>query len=457
VTGVRDRVATLIEKARHGDLVSESAWSLGLELATMVGMFVSFALLGSHLGPERFAPYVALYAIVAPLVTLAASGVGLALLQHVVRDKEPLDESVRSCLSLTVLLGGGLTVVGGLLAFVIVDGMSGVAIVSLLVTEFVTTPLVMVVAFTVQAATSYTESAKIRIVFVVARMGLVVVLFVAGSLNFTSLGVFSLASTTVFAAVLLHRASRRFGFAFIPGPIRLHHLRTNVVYSVGISAASLNNDGDKIVLAANNLTVDTGLYGAAYKVVNLGLVPVSSIVASSHRRFLEHAEGVKGQHLRRAIKFAVVTGGYGAVIAVVMMLAAPLLPWLLGEEWEGSVTMIRWLSPLVLLRSVAMFPINALMGLRKTFARSVIIVVNAVVALLAYVVLIPAHGWKGGVYGTMVSEVLLLGSTWTALVVYQRRADRDDAGPASSEIDAPAIDLLDPASPTEPYEPSASP
>lgn len=422
---VRSRAEAAIEKARSGGLATESAWGLALEMATMLGMFVSFALLGRNLGPDGFSPYVALYAIVAPLVTLAASGVGLALLQHVVRDHEPLEQTVRSCITLTLVLGTALTVIGGLIAFLVVDGMSGLAMVTLLVTEFITTPLVMLAAFAVQAATSFKGSAQIRIVFTVARMVLVIVLFIAGSLDFTTLGVFSLASTAVFAAVVLRLVGARYDFPFTPGKVHLHHFRTNVVYSIGISAASLNNDGDKIVLAANNFRIDTGLYGAAYKIVNLGLVPVSSLVSSSHRRFLEHEEGVRGQHLRRAVKFAAVTGAYGVVIATLIMVCAPLLPVLLGEEWDGSVTMVRWLAPLVLFRSMAMFPVNALMGLGKTFARSAIIVVNAVVAMAIYIVLIPGQGWKGGVYGTLISEVLLLASTWTALVVYQRRADRE--------------------------------
>ena len=455
MSDLRARAKAAIDKARHGGLASESAWGLGLELVTMLGMFVSFALLADHLGPEGYAPYVALYAIVAPLVTLAASGVGLALLQHVVRDREPLERTARSCITLTFVLGAALTVVGGLIAFAIVDGMSVVAMVTLLVTEFVTTPLVMVAAFAVQAETSFKMSAQIRIVFMSIRMILVIVLFLAGSLNFTSLGVFSLASTAVFAVVVLRHVSRMYGFAFVPGKVDVHHFRTNVVYSVGISAASLNNDGDKIVLAANNFKVDTGLYGAAYKIVNLGLVPVSSLVSSSHRRFLEHEEGVKGQHLRRAVKFAAVSGAYGLVIAVVMMAGAPLLPVLLGDDWEGSVTMIRWLSPLVLFRSMAMFPINALMGLGKTFARSVIIVANAAVAMGLYIALIPSRSWKGGVYGTLISEVLLLGSTWTALVIYQRRADREIDASAPPDADGPTdAELLADLEPYEPYSPS---
>jgi len=124
------------------------------------------------------------------------------------------------------------------------------------------------------------------------------------------------------------------------------------------------------------------------------------------------------------VRFAGATGAYGVAFAVVIVLAAPLLPILVGEDFKGSVNMVRWLSPLVLLRALTMFPLNALMGLGKTFLRSVIIVVNAIVAMIIYFALIPRWGWEGAVVGTMVSEGTLMISTWTALIMYQRRADR---------------------------------
>lgn len=418
------RYSLFVGRLRGGGLATESVWGLAVELSMMVSMILTFTFLGRSLGPTGYAPYVTLYAIVSPLVTLAASGVTLALLQHAVRDREPLPETARSCLSLSLLLGGLLTLLGMVVASFIVDDLAFVAIISILLTEFVTTPVVMVAATTVQAATGYIGAAKIRIALVGARVVLVGVLFVTSSLSITSLGVGSLVISGAIALVVLRRVGSSYRFLFRPGRVKLHHLKTNAVYSVGISAASLNQEGDKAVLAANHFVEDTGLYGAAYRIVNLGMVPVSTLVNVSHKRFLEHEEGSRGQHLRRAVKFAGLTGLYGLFVAVVLVIAAPLLPLLVGDEFEGSVEMVRWLSPLVFLRAVTMFPLNGLMGLGKTFLRSLIIVVNAAVAMAMYIVLIPRHGWSGAVAGTLVSEGLLLMCTWGALIHYQRLADR---------------------------------
>ncbi len=418
------RVVSLAGRLRRGGMAGDSAWGVGLELVMMVSSLLTFFMLARSLGPEGYGGYVALYSIVGPLVTLCASGVTLALLQHVVRDREPIAETARSCVSITLVVGAVLTVGGVFVAMAVVDDISNVAIVSVLVTEFITTPLLMVGATSVQATERYRGAAQIRIALFAVRILIVIALYAADRLTITSLAVGVLISSSTLAVIVLARLGRRYGFWFGPGPVRLRHLRTNIVFSVGISAASLNNEGDKFVLSANNFQRDTGLYGAAYRIVNLGMVPVSSLIDVTHRTFLEHEEGVKGQHLRRAVRFARVAGAYGVVVGLLLILVAPLLPVVVGDDFDDSVVMVRWLAPIILLRAMTMFPLNALMGLGHTLLRSVVIVTNAVIAIVLYVILIPTHSWKGAVAGTLISETLEMISIWGALVWCQRKADQ---------------------------------
>ena len=374
---LRARLRALIVRLRGSGLAAESAWGLVLELATLVGMVLSFTLLGRSLGPAGYGGYASLYAIVGPLVTLAASGVVLALLQHVVRDLEPLAQTARSCLTLTLVLGVLLTVVGGGIASLVVESLTAVAITTILLTEFVTSPMVHVAATTVQAATGFTGAAKIRLVLVVARAMVLVALFLANSLTVATLGVCMLLVSGVLAIVSLHQVGGQYGFAFTPGRVHVSHLKTNLLYSSAISASSLNNDGDKLVMAANGLVVDTGLYAAAYRIVSFGMIPIGSLVAVSHRRFLEHEEGVRGQHLARSLRFGAVSGGYGLVFGSRCSSPPPCCRWCWVPDFEGSVVMVRWLTPTVMMRSLAIFSLNGLMGLGRVGLRSVIVIVNA--------------------------------------------------------------------------------
>jgi O-antigen/teichoic acid export membrane protein len=306
-------------------------------------------------------------------------------------------------------------------------------------------PLVHVAAATVQAVTGFTSSARIRLVVLGARIVVLVLLFATDSLTIATLGLSMLLVSAVVGVESLRRVGQRFEFEFRPGPVRWIHFRSNLVYSAGISADALGNEGDKLVLAANRLVVDTGLYAAAYRIVQLGIVPVGSVMQATHARFLRHDEGVTGQHLARAKRYAAVGGGYGLVFAIGISLMAPLLPLVVGQDFEGSVEMVRWLSPIVLLRAVGSCSVNGLMGLGRVTLRTVLIAANAAFALVLYVVLIPRWGWEGAAIATVVSEALSVVMTWTALVVCQRRDDRAlsvdgqprDEDPLGSEDTAP--------------------
>jgi len=433
-----------LQRLRRGGTATDSVWGIGVELTTMASMMLTFVMLGRSLGPGGYGSYVVLYSIVSPLVTFGASGVTLALLQHVVRDHEPLGATARSCMTVSLAFGALLTGVGAVVAFLIVDGLAGIVMLVILVSEFVVSPLIVIAAVTNQAANSFSGASRVRMSQAAAKALLVTTLYAAGELSIRTLGIGSLCVNIVLALVVLHRVGRRYGFRFAPGRPRLAHVRTNLVYSVGISAASLNNDSDKTVLGANNLTEQAGLYGAAWRVVSLGVIPISSLSNASHREFLLHEEGVRGQHLRRAIRYARIGGVYGAAAGLVLALVAPLLPVVMGDGFRESVSIVRWLSPLIFLRAMTIFPLNALMGLGYTMFRSVVIVVTAAVAIALYVVLIPAHGWRGAAAGSLISETIEMIVIWSALEWAQRRSDRAiigesrDGGAGTSHSAEPA-------------------
>jgi O-antigen/teichoic acid export membrane protein len=418
---------------------------MGYEVASLLSTLLAFVLLSRTLGTEGYGDYASLYALIAPLITLAGSGMTLALLQHAIRDGEPLGPTARSCLSLALLIGLGLTVVGtGATQWILHLELSLVAITTLLLVEFVITPAMHIAAATVQIGTGFVGAAQIRLVFIVARTVILIGLAVTDELTLTNLGVLSAVVGAVLVMAILPRVGRRYDFAFFPGHMFRRHLKSNVIYSTAISASALSNDGDKVVMAANGLRVETGLYAAAYRMVTFAMLPVASVVTAAHGRFLEHEEGVKGQHLKRASKFGIVSLGYGVVSAVGLFLVAPILPLIVGEDFEGSVQMVRWLAPVCLVRSLSIFSLNGLMGLGHHVLRTSLILGNACIAMVIYLVLIPRYGWEGAAVGTLLGESIEVASTWTALVICQRRADR-------------AIDAAAAASAATPDEPAGDP
>lgn len=90
-----------LKKLRQSGLVGESSvGARGLQVTALLGTILSFMFLGRSLGPEGYGGYASLYVYRWPSGDTRRFGVTLSLLQHVMRDGEPLERTARSCLTL---------------------------------------------------------------------------------------------------------------------------------------------------------------------------------------------------------------------------------------------------------------------------------------------------------------------------------------------------------------------
>ncbi len=404
-------------------VVGDTGWAVVLELVRIASTLVSFTLLGRTLGADGYGSYAALYAIIGPMSALASSGIGLALLEHIIRDGEDQERTFRSCLSLTLVLGSALVVLGTGLASLIVD-LSISTIAAVFALEMLAFPVFLTAASIVRVRDGFGAEARYRTIAHLSRAIVLVVLFASDSLTIASYGVTNLVVTLVLGRLMVSLVSRRYKLKTRPGKIQRHHLKTSAVYSVGIVGLSIQTDGDKLLLASYGQTVATGLYSAAYRVVQLGLLPITAIVGATHHRFLSHDADRRGEHFGRALALSKIAFVYGTVVGVGLVVVAPLVPVLVGSEFDESVQIVRWLAPLVVIRGLAIFPLNGLMGLGKTSLRTGLLLASSALSLAIYVALIPSHSWRGAVIGTLVGEVALALTAWIALDYYQQRHDR---------------------------------
>jgi O-antigen/teichoic acid export membrane protein len=420
----------LVRGLGRRDLAKDTILGLVYEGSLLASTLLSFSLLGRSLGAEGFGDYASLYAIAAPLITLASTGVALAQAQHVIREHEDLAATTQSCFTLSLTGGVLMTLVGTALAVLIVDGVPLRAIVPIFLLEFVSYPAVLIAANTVQVREGYAASTPVRLIPIGVRIVILLTLFALDRLTIAALGTTYLVATVLLGVVQIGRVGRRYGIAIRPGRVHLRHLKSSVVYSAGVSGFAVQNDGDKTVLQAYNYKTDVGLYSAAYKIVQFGLIPVNAFMSVTHNRFLVHDDDVKGQHLRQAIRFGGLCALYGLIFGACVAIGAPIITVVVGSEFEGSVSIVRWLAPLVLLRSLMIFPMNGLMGLGYTRLRTGLLLGGAALSLALYIILVPIWQWRGAAAGTLIGEGVLAAAAWVCLVRLERRHD--------ASLDAPA-------------------
>lgn len=422
--GMTDTMRRLRLGLRPGGIGSDTVWALGVETLTLAVGVLSFALLGSGLGAAGYGDYVAIFAVTGTIGTVATSGTGLALMHHALREHEDASTVARSMLTFGTAAGVVLGVLAVVVIGVVVDSISTTTAIAFVGAEMVAAPMIWVASDLVRVRVGFGPASRMKMVLPLSRAVLLVVLSLAGLLRLDVLGPTMLVLTVGVGLVLLVAAGRTVGIAIGPGRVVGAHAASASLYAVGLSALAFQNDGDKALMAAAAPPLEAGRYAAAYKIVQFGLLPMGSLLASSHQRFLNHADGVAGQHLRRTLRYSSVALGYGLVFAIATATAAPLLTRLLGDDYADAASTIRLLSPLVLARSVSLFALNGLLGLGRTGARTTLLVVGAAVAMLLYVALIPRFGTAGAVTATLLSEVIVAVAAWALLVRFQRREDR---------------------------------
>jgi len=94
---------------------------------------------------------------------------------------------------------------------------------------------------------------------------------------------------------------------------------------------------------------------------------------------------------------------------------------------------LRWLSPLILIRTIHYFLSNSLTGADLQGLRSVIQVGAAALNVLLNLWLIPAYSWRGAAWASLASDGMLALGIAAAILLMCRRSKSADVVPCGAE------------------------
>jgi len=415
---------------RLTSIVRDTGWTGTAEVVNLVTSFLILNVLIRTLGPVGYGRYVAIAALAAILVTLSSTWVVMVLLQQGLQQRRPLRQAHGEALSLAFWAGVLAFVLGLGLSRLLLPGLSLAVVAAFVGGELLAGVLIQVSAAAVQVSDGLPAATRLRLVQTLSRFFVVLVLSLLGAFDLPALGAALLATYATVGLVVYLRTVRRLGLRLLPGRLTRSGVRDGLPYAGVLVSLAIQEDSDKILLVRFADDVDAGLYAAAYRLVQLGFIPIRALLASSHPRFLVDTPGQQGEHLGRAVRYTRPTALYSVVALVGIIVTAPVVPAFFGSDYDGTLPLLVALSPLVLLRSVSLFPLNALMGLGRYGTRFTIIAAAAVLNVALNLVLIPALSIWGAVISTMITEVFLIVLVWVAVVRAQRRHDRGDTSPA---------------------------
>src|SRR6202012_2106469 len=131
----------------------------------------------------------------------------------------------------------------------------------------------------------------------------------------------SLAVSSLAACIAVTIVTRNFGLPLFSLSLWIRRAAEGFVFAISGSTTVVYNDVDKVVLSHYGMDRANGIYSMAYRVVNIGAMPIQSIVGAALPRFFR--EGVKGIAATVPMARALLrrTAFLGIVIAVGMFVS----------------------------------------------------------------------------------------------------------------------------------------
>ena len=387
---------------------------------------VYFVILARVFEPERYGAYVGIVAIVSIFIPFASCGAGEVLIQNVSRNRSLFREYWGTTILKTLLFGTLIT--SGIL---IVYSLFPIPNISIAVVFFVALANLIFLRLNDTtrdvfiAVGRIDNSAKSIITVSIARF-LAAIVFIAGFTSPTILIWCILYCIATFAASVISTwfVIQQVGYPKFKLQNITKELGLGLSFAIGISAQNIYNDLDKSMLAKLSTLEATGIYGAAYHILNVAFTPVQSLALASFRKFFQQGEvGIKGS-LALCKKLLPMSLGYSLIAVLGLVIFAPLIPIILGAEYRLATWALMWLSPTIFFKTIHFFAADTLTGANHQNVRTTAQVLVAMFNAICNFMLIPKYGFYGAIWATLASELLLAVCLWGAIYYYSRQTSQ---------------------------------
>ncbi|MGL5943103.1 MAG: oligosaccharide flippase family protein [Waterburya sp.] len=395
--------------------------SLILKIVVQVLYFI---LLARTFGVEKYGYYTGIVAFVSIFIPFASWGSGEILIQNVARNPNLFREYWGTTILKTLLFSSIFTSI-----ILIVYSFSPVPNISIYSVFFVALGNLIFLklndatrdAFIAVGKLDYT--AKTIVLVSISRV-IVAILFVVmfdehSVLTWCVLyAIATLASAIISTYLVIKQVNYpKFNFLQVKQDLKL-----GFSYAISVSAQNVYNDLDKVMLTKMSTSAANGIYTTAYQVLTVAFTPIQSLALAAFRKFFQQgASGIQGS-LKLCKKLLPLSVGYSLLAVLGLIVCAPLLPVILGSEYQQSVGALIWLSPTIVLKTIHFFAADALTGANYQSTRSTAQVLVAVFNGLLNFWLIPKYSFYGAIWATIASEFLLMVFLWVSIYRYSKQS-----------------------------------
>ncbi|HEY1501387.1 MAG TPA: oligosaccharide flippase family protein [Acidobacteriaceae bacterium] len=414
---------------REESLRRSSLWMISGQGVAMAAQLISFIFIGRALGSREYGAFVGVVALIAALTQFDSLGMEMILVRNLSRDYGSFQRTWGHALSITAAGFLLLLATAMLYAHFALRPELRPLVPWIAITDGLFGKLIQLTARAFQGVGRLAWTARLTALVQIGRAltaGLVFFWTRAHNVHATALlwtRVYWLATLPValFALLLI---TLKLG---LPRFMRIRRadLSEGLSFSCAASSISIYNDIDKTFLVSLGQIGAAGTYSAAYRVVDAASAPIYAVYAAAAPRFFRTG----ARSIRHAGEFARTTLAHtlpwSIVAAALLALGAPLLPHIFGSSFAGSVTALRWLCVLPILRALHYAWGSAITASASQWNRTATQFGAAAFNLCLNALLIPRWSWRGAAAASLLTDGALALASFFVLRQLMRRERRE--------------------------------
>ncbi len=398
---------------------SDAIWSLALEVGRLFAGLTTFYLIAKVLGEATLGRYASISGFVSLLNTLAATWLPQWVMESIVRRHRRPAQTLKEAIGANLLFAGVVTVGAALAApFLLHTLLKSVGltwVLLFLLAELIANCSAVWIAMW-SIARGYAASCRLSLLHAIGRPTLYILLWASGLLSLRNMSIVAISWSILSALAVRSLTKILVGENLLPGRFGRNLLVEGMPYAMTNVAFTIQEDLDKPLMIEMGHANDAGPYAAAYRIIQIAMVPLRSLVMATHLRFLQ--AGQKSGP-RVVIMQAIVLSAISSVLAIGLgisvLICQPLVVKILGNEYSGTRPILLPLIPLLVLRGLSWFPLNGLMALGHLKARVTVLVCSSTTNVVLNFALIPRYSWRGAVISTIAAETVFASLAWGIL------------------------------------------
>jgi O-antigen/teichoic acid export membrane protein len=432
----------MLKSISRTSLARNTAWMItgqGLRLIIQAVYFIEIA---RSLGVSNYGAFVGVVALVGVVYPFASLGSGNLLVKNVARDTRLFAAYWGRALTLTSCFGTILFLAVCLVShFLLPPAIPRLLVVMVAAADIFGLSVITLCAQAFQAYERLHWTAALNVMMSGGRLAGALILIALQPHPSALLWSFLyLGCTAVVAIVSCIFVCQQLGPPKFSWPLSSAEMREGFYFSASQTSQTVYNDVDKTMLVRLSTLEATGIYGAAYRIIDVSFVPVSALLWSSYPNFFRAGSRGISCSLTYAKPLLLRALLYSGAVCVVLLLAAGIVPYVLGPEYRSTAEALRWLSVLPVLKAMHYFLSDTLTGAGHQGVRTSLQASVAVLNVLLNLWILPAYSWRGAAWSSIASDGALALSVAVAVWLLNRRSP---ATAVNSAPNAAGISLPD--------------